>query len=120
MDSQEFLVALAKKINKLTFKYGEIIIQEGEIPQHMFMIAEGQCRVMLQGVGERKHLLHRKILKPDVTAKDKRYNVERQDPLLQNFDPENSVLRRVTFMNRNYQNARILLNQEGKENKPKI
>ena len=120
VDSHEFLAALAKKVNKLTFKYGEIVIQEGDVPQHMFMIAEGQCRVMLQGIGERKHLQHRKMLKQEVSAKDINCKIRVQNPLLHNFDPENSVLQRVNSMSRNYQNARILVNQEGKENKTKI
>lgn len=73
-------------MTKCSYKYGEIIIKENEIPSKMFMIMSGECKVMLSSIGKRP---------------------------LPKDNLEYDFLSQINFMNRNYQNARIRIDENG-------
>lgn len=44
---------LLGNMRKLNYSYGEYILREGEIPQGMYVIKEGQCLVCVESIGAR-------------------------------------------------------------------
>ena len=103
----------------VTYKYGEVILKQGQVPTACYMIETGLCRVMMESQGERLQLppsleLHAKA------AQQGRKATKAQDSLLENFNPDNSALRQINFMQRRYQNARICIDQNGNEVKNRV
>jgi len=45
---------------------------------------------------------------------------QKANQIFVDYNPDNSVLKQINFMHRNFQNARILLDKHGKEIKNKI
>ena len=129
VNNDTFMMSLYKKVNKRVYKLGEIIQEEEKVPPCIFMIKRGCCQTMLRGKGERRYFRgSEKTLK--CTRNNKKltkeeevkvpYRLAKKDPLLQDFIPENSLLNQINFNDKSFQNQRILIDENGQENKYKI
>ena len=78
------------------------------------MLVYGECKVLLRNVGERQLLDNRNVFKLKYNKKNSNnYKFPRQEPLLDNFDPDNSPLKQINFMEKSYQNNRIVIDAKG-------
>jgi len=71
------------------------------------MLKEGQCKVILREQGERRLVLQNAFVPASKTIaiKDGTSTTHmslKQDPLFNNFNPENSVLNKINFMQKSY------------------
>ena len=84
----QYLMPIACNLKSRTFSFGDYIIREGELPQGLFIIKSGQCKVASSRITERDFDfdLNRKL------GDRKRVDDRGQHPLLQDFDPENTLL----------------------------
>ena len=101
------------------YRYGEVILKQGDVPTACFMIETGLCRVMMQSEGERLQLPGTLDL-PIKATKQSSKVLKTGDSLLHDYDPNNSALRQINFMQKRYQNARICVDQNGNEVKDKV
>lgn len=91
-------------------------------------MVEGQCKVILENIGERRLFDNRNVSNPGkvkIKIKQKETSLpsvqkQRVNEVFVDFNPDNSVLRQINFMQRNFDNARIVLDSEGREIKNKI
>ena len=104
---------MSKKIKVMKFKFGEIIVTEGVIPKGLFILKKGQCKVITMNQGERRLFDNRNT---QVTAhaslkqKKSTKGAEKIDEnIFNDFNPDNSILNQINFMEKKYQNAKILV-----------
>jgi hypothetical protein len=74
----QYLMPVACNLKMKTFSFGDYLIREGEVPEGLFIVKSGQCKVASARIAER-------ALQP----RERRGGVH---PVLQDFDPENSLL----------------------------
>jgi len=108
------LMPIAANIFPKTYSYGEFLTEKGTIPPGLFVIQEGQCKVVAQRIGERKLIDNRAGGPPGPAAKNIR-RLELNDPVLHDFNPQTSILNQVNSMSRGYQNARVLIGETDKD-----
>jgi len=115
---------IAVNIIPRTYAYGDYIIKQGEVPPGLIIIAEGQCAVVATRPGERSLTEKKKgaatAAQGSAPEKDGIRKREIMDPLLQKFDAETSVLNQVNFMQKGYQNCRVLVDEDGLEIKDRM
>ena len=56
IDNDVLIQQLADRVNKVTYKYGDQIIQENEVPELFYILVYGQCKVIIKNIGERRLL----------------------------------------------------------------
>ena len=73
-----------------TFNFGEYIIKEGEVPQGLYIVKSGQCKVACRRIAERD------LNKSDQQQLNKKLGEKKRlkdkNPLFNDFDTENSIL----------------------------
>jgi hypothetical protein len=105
---------IACNIIPKTYSYGEFLVEKGNIPEGLIVIAEGQCKVVAKRVGHRKLIDNRANGPPGPGAKNTK-RLELNDPVLSDFNPSTSILNQVNSMTRGYQNARVLIGDTDKD-----
>ena len=87
---------IAVNLTVLKFTYGSVLQKEGEIPDGLYLIKSGQCKVGLTRTAEIKHL--RK-------AKGK-LDINENNEIFREFDPEGSLLNDIRDESLMKQNSR--------------
>ena len=100
------LMPICLNIIPRTYSYGEFLIKQGEVPPGLMIIVKGQCQVVNCSVGHRK-LKERAAGNMMSRTQPKQYGI--YDPLLNDFNPETSVLNQINSMQRGFQNQKILI-----------
>ena len=90
------------------------MVEKGNIPEGLFVIQEGQCKVVAKRHGQRQLIDNRAGGPPGVAAKNTR-RLELNDPVLQEYNPATTILNQVNSMSRGYQNARVLIGDTDKD-----
>jgi hypothetical protein len=122
----ELLMPIAVNIIPKTYAYGDYIIKQGEVPPGLVIVAEGQCAVVATRPGERRLTENKDqggattVQVKNAPEKDGIRKKQIIDPVLHNFDAETSVLNQVNFMEKGYQNCRVLVDEEGQEIKDRL
>ena len=49
----KYLMRMAANLVTKTFKYGEYLVKQGQVPKGLFLILKGQCRVLSTRIAER-------------------------------------------------------------------
>jgi len=80
---------VACNLKSKTFSFGDYIIREGEVPSGLYIIKSGQCKVASARIAEREYRGNYDLNKK---LGDRKRIDDRQHPLLQDFDPENTLL----------------------------
>jgi hypothetical protein len=73
---------IALNMTFMTFKFGQVIHEEGQVPECMYLIKSGQCKIAVRRVVTQKA---KKIQKTKLT-------VDENNELFRRFDPETSLL----------------------------
>lgn len=58
----KLLMPIAANLTTYTFRYGEYLQKEGEIPKGLIIIKSGQCKVALNRIATRKIQEHEPLL----------------------------------------------------------
>lgn len=103
---------IAVNIIPKTFSFGEFLIKQGEIPPGLMIITEGHCKVVNYHFAKREF---KKKKKKEKLLEKTPAQMEIEEPLLIDFNPATSVLNQINFMEKGYQNHRVLLNKKGQE-----
>ena len=70
------LIPLACNLNPISFKYGEYLIKEGEVPPGLIIIVQGTCRVTSSVVTDHKYLDTKDKYKPKWTNRPQKTGYE--------------------------------------------
>lgn len=86
---------LAFNMNLSKFRYGEILQKEGTVPDGLYLVKSGRCRVVLSR--EATVLLRRE--------NRNKLTIDENNELFRNYDPELSLLNAIKDPNTMKQNA---------------
>ena len=91
-------------MNKKSYKYGQTIIKEGEIPQQAYMIYKGQCKVVMQSIGERRVFDNRKTAnnihngsKSTVASKENRQVLRNKNTIWNRIFAQDDLIGQTSF-----------------------
>lgn len=105
----EFLNSLVKKIKIMKYKFGEEIVKEKEVPDGLYIIKKGWCKVILKNTAERRLFENRNVSKKSNPIQQKQQSPLRKDSKVRNesiifedFNPDHSVLQQVSLETRNF------------------
>ena len=73
---------VAYNMNLIKYPYGSVLSKEGSVPDGLYLIKSGQCKVALSRIAQQK-------VKPRVSRK---LNINENNELFRDFDPEGSLL----------------------------
>ena len=88
----------------MTYKYGDQIIKENEVPELFYILVYGQCKVIIKNIGERRLLDKHDVfqLKYNKHKNNHSYSFQKQEALFNDYDPDNSPLKQINFMAKSY------------------
>lgn len=93
-------------------------MEEGATPKGLYILKEGQCKVILKNQGERRLFDNRNLHSSSQAQQAKKGRHE--DSVFQDFNPDYSVLNQINFMDKHYQNQKIMVDKNKQEIKNKI
>lgn len=83
---------IAANIVPRTYSYGEFLVKRGEVPQGLFIIIKGQCKVVATRFGVRR-LFSKQSQSNDIQNQKKNYKkLGIIDGTINQFNPETSIL----------------------------
>jgi len=103
----KYLMRIAANLVPKTFRYGEYLVRAGEVPKGLYLVLQGQCRVLQTRVA------HRPIDDAnDSNAKGKSMNKNQRqnfirEGMINEFNPMTSALNKLSSTRISYQNQRI-------------
>ena len=86
------------------YRFGEVIQRENTVPDGMFLIFSGQCKVC-------KYYTSERALRSNKA--DDRAAIKEKSSLFNNFNAENTYLNRVAIPNRVFQNSKLYITEDG-------
>ena len=80
---------MLSSITVKTYKFGECLVRQGEVPAGLFIILNGQCRVAARRIN-RRYLSEKNNYDDMGKVNDKKLGII--DKILSNYDPRTTIL----------------------------
>lgn len=109
----KYLARIAANLVPKTFKYGEFLVKQGQVPKGLFVILKGQCRVLATRIAERplnsaqEGAAGSKGRGHSKSQRNNQWQSFIRDPLISDFNPTTSVLNQTGQTPALYQNKRM-------------
>lgn len=112
----KYLMPIALNLVPKYYRLGEYLVKKGQIPPGLLIIVSGQCSIVNEKISQR--------YRPEQTKKQELTKINPRkfgiiEPILQEFDPDTTILNQVNGPENSYQGQRVLVSKTGKEIKDK-